>query len=185
MTQLLLIITALIYIGCKNNSKSSVEISKLSTKESMPIAYVVKQVRHQSLLYLDTILLKNSPKVVHFYPQLDKSTYQMLQTWITYNHKKVEPSEKSILNQLMYENVDSLILSQFDTTIMQSSITDNAVQVHFNGFSFNDDTTQIATVIGVYFGAESERMTGWEEFIIFRRIGNAITIKNKGGIVEY
>ena len=125
-------------------------------------------------------------KLVRFHPQLDSSTFQTLQNWIFHNEKKIQLDEKEVLNLLNKSHVDSLLLIQFDTALLTSTFNaDKVTQIHFNGFAFSFDTTKVATVVGVYFSDESERITGWREFLVFIRHGSGYAISKRAIVSEY
>jgi hypothetical protein len=169
MTRLLLLILISSQFSCNDISEQN---NSLDTKkyDTASIANIIHQVRQQTLFYLDTVLETDSKKLVRFHSQLDSTTYETLQNWITHNQNDVNASEVDVLSQLKLPKVDSNFLAKFDTTLTDFTGKDKTIQVHFNGFSFNHDTTNIATVVGVYFGYESERITGWKEFVIFTRL---------------
>src|SRR5690606_25977423 len=103
--------------------------------------------------------------------------YQTLQNWIRHNENKISSGDKEVLNMLNKSQVDSLLFIKYDTTLFTSaSKVDKVTQIHFNGFAYSYDTTKIATVVGVYFGDEGERITGWKEFLVFSRQGSSYTI---------
>ncbi|HEX5153552.1 MAG TPA: hypothetical protein VFW07_19015 [Parafilimonas sp.] len=185
MARLLLALLTLAQIGCKDTTQNGHNI-KAGKVDIASIENIIHQVRQQTLDYLDTMVNNDSKTLVRFHSKLDSSTYQTLRNWISHNETKIQSGDKEILNLLNKSYVDSLLLIKYDTTLLTSaSNADKIIQIHFNGFVLNSDTTKIATVIGVYLGDEDEMITGWKEFLVFSRQGNRYIISKKDIVTEY
>lgn len=185
MTRLLFLLLTLAQFGCKDTSKKGNNIETLKI-DTTSIENIIHQVRQRTLHYLDTTIDNDSKRLVRFHSNLDSSTYQTLQNWIFHNENKIQSGDKEVLNLLNKPHVDSLVLMKYDTTLLPSiSNAHKVTQIHFNGFTFNSDTTKIAVVVGVYFGDEDESITGWQEFLVFSKQGSSYTISKRGIVTEY
>ncbi|MBK7375570.1 MAG: hypothetical protein IPJ02_08425 [Chitinophagaceae bacterium] len=163
------------FISCDNSETSR-------NKENEPD--IPKHLTQATLSYLDTLFEQGTSVSIKFTTRLDSNIFSILSKWTSYNEAKIGKDDKWLFSKLLQSNFNSLYLSSGDTTFLKGQIgIKSYVQVNFGGLSFNEDTTKMATVLAVLFGEEIK--SGWQEVIVYKKIGNRWAINKRNMILEY
>ena len=158
--------------------KSKSTISVTENHNDIP-----KQLRLATLNYLDTIFDEGSKIDIEFNPTLDSGLFTKLNNWVKYNKKKLGDEDLEILSKLPFLNFDNKYLNSGDTSFLKGQKAESIVDIKFRGLAFNNDTTRIATVLSVLFGELQN--SGWEELIVYLKVGKHWTISKREVILEY